>query len=52
MESNIDIENKINNIKQQIIIRKSIPDHERTAKQSIKLDNLLYELKVLQELVK
>jgi hypothetical protein len=52
MESIIEIKNKINHIKQQISIRTSVPEHERTTKQSIKLDNLLYELKILQELVK
>ena len=47
----MNIENKINYIKQQIIIREAIPEHERTNKQAIKLDNLLHELKLLQEQV-
>ncbi len=37
----------INYLKEQIAIRETIPYNERTEKQLIKLDNLLYELKQL-----
>ncbi len=40
---NLDILAKIININEQIKIRDSIPINLRTEKQSIKLDNLLYE---------
>ncbi len=43
---------KIANIKEQISIRETIPIHQRTEKQSIKLDNLLYELKQLSNIQK
>ncbi len=46
---NLDILAKIININEQIKIRDSIPINLRTEKQSIKLDNLLYELKQLTE---
>lgn len=42
---------KIANINEQIYIRETIPFYQRTEKQSIKLDNLLYELKQLYELI-
>lgn len=45
--NSIDILTKINYIKEQILLRESIPYNERTNKQLIKLDNLLYELKHL-----
>ncbi len=38
---------KINYLKEQIALRETIPYNERTDKQRIKLDNLLYELTVL-----
>ncbi len=47
----IDILNKINYLKEQITIRKIIPYDERTNKQLIKLDNLQYELRQLQQLI-
>ncbi len=42
---------KINTINEQISIRETIPFYQRTEKQLIKLDNLLYELKQLHELI-
>ncbi len=42
-----DVLNKINNLNEQISIRETIPAYQRTEKQSIKLDNLIYELKQL-----
>jgi hypothetical protein len=38
---------RIDYINQQLSIRQTIPIYQRTNKQSIKLDNLLYELKQL-----
>ncbi len=49
--NNKEIINKINSINEQISIRESIPIYQRTEKQQIKLDNLLYELKQLQQLI-
>lgn len=40
---------KINDLNEQISIRETIPFYQRTEKQSIKLDNLIYELKQLYE---
>ena len=40
---------KIENLQEQIKLRQSIPESNRTEKQSIKLDNLLYELNKLYE---
>ena len=45
--NSIDILTKINYIKEQIALRETIHYNERTNKQLIKLDNLLYELKQL-----
>jgi len=42
---------QIEHINEQIYIRISIPDNLRTEKQRIKLDNLLYELKELNEML-
>ncbi len=42
---------QIEHINEQIIIRISIPDNLRTEKQRIKLDNLLYDLKQLNDLL-
>ncbi len=42
---------KIANINYQISIRDTIPNYLRTDKQSIKLDNLLYELKQLFDIM-
>ncbi len=49
MNNKDDILKKIAHINEQIIIRISIPDNLRTEKQQIKLDNLLHELKELNE---
>jgi hypothetical protein len=43
----IDILTRINYLKEQIAIRETIPYNERTEKQLIKIDNLLYELNQL-----
>ena len=51
MENNDDIYNKINIIEEQIKIRLSIPSYERTEKQAIRLDNLLYELQKLYKII-
>ncbi len=42
---------RINIINEQISIRETIPFYLRTEKQLIKLDNLMYELKKLHELI-
>ncbi len=50
METVLDTSNnniKINYLKEQIALRETIPYNERTEKQLVKLDNLLYELKEL-----
>lgn len=41
---NISNNSRINYLKEQIALRESIPYNQRTNKQLIKLDNLLYEL--------
>ncbi len=46
-----DILTKIDYINNQISIRETIPYYQRTEKQSIKLDNLLYELKQLYNII-
>ncbi len=46
-----DILIKIANINKQIAIRETIPVNLRTDKQSIKLDNLLYELSKLYDII-
>jgi hypothetical protein len=48
----LEIQNKISLINEQILIRETIPTEQRTNKQNIKLDNLLHELKELNELLK
>jgi hypothetical protein len=52
MNNKEEILKQIDNINEQIILRISIPDNLRTEKQRIKLDNLLHELKQLNDLVK
>ena len=51
MDSNNNIYNKINIIEEQIKTRLSIPPYERTEKQAIKLDNLLFELQKLYKII-
>ena len=46
-----DILNKIAYLNEQIIIRETIPLYQRTEKQLIKLDNILYELKQLNDMI-
>ncbi len=41
------LEEKINVIKHEINIRTVIPEHLRTTRQAIKIDNLSHELKLL-----
>jgi hypothetical protein len=50
MNNNINILSRINYLEEQIALRETIPYSERTEKQLIKLDNLLYELKQLSNM--
>ena len=50
MNNNINILSRINYLEEQIALRETIPYSERTEKQLIKLDNLLYELKQLSNI--
>jgi hypothetical protein len=51
IQNNINILTKINYLKKQIALRESIPYNERTEKQLVKLDNLQYELKKLDNIL-
>jgi hypothetical protein len=52
MDSEIDIyKNKILLLNQQIKIRETIPENDRTNRQSIKLDNLKHELKINNDIL-